>query len=157
MREDMGEDGNKVKILDENLKKKEEELATLKKNSANREEKFKQLINHDRNNVKILNEKLKKKEEEVRVLSVDLKRKDEDFENLRKKYSKLETDFFGPIDTTVDLSTDDKNAFNDCVEFINLNATTRSNISLNNRAIDKKIRTIKNLENTSKNLFKKCE
>lgn len=113
-------------------------------------------------------EKLKKKYEEA---IEKLNKKENQIENLEKKYEEavekgnessrkleqIETMFFGPIDTSVDLSRDEKQALERCCEFIRLNSSFRSNQRTRMKAITMKIKSIKSIEASAQKLYRKCK
>lgn len=65
----------------------------------------------------------------------------------------ITTTFFGPIEVAADLTKEERETLDDCVEFIKLNSSVHANIGVRNKAIQKKIGSINSLLGRSKNLY----
>lgn len=80
-----------------------------------------------------------------------------DQKKITNELQQITNTFFGPIEITADLTQDEKQTLNDCIEFINLNSSVRSNISARNKGIQMKIKAINRLLATRENAYKTCE
>lgn len=80
-----------------------------------------------------------------------------DQKKISNELQQITNTFFGPIEITTNLTQDEKLTLNDCIEFISLNSTVRSNISARNKGIQMKIKAINRLLATRENAYKTCE
>lgn len=61
------------------------------------------------------------------------------------------------MEVTSDLTKEEKETLNKCVEFINLNSTLHANVGAMNKAIQKKITTINSLMDAREKLYGTCK
>lgn len=149
-----------IKLMREQLKEKENTIEGLKKKYEHCEHDFLEQTG-----------KCKQIMEENAKLEIVYKEREKTIQNLQKKFEKsieensklsselqeIKNTYFGPTDTTVNLTEAEKKTLQECVDFISINSLVPAKITLRNRGIEKKLRSINSIETESKNLYAKCE
>lgn len=139
-----------IQSMCEQLKSKENAINDLEKMHKGYEIATKhKLVEQNQTNLGTLDEKEK--------LQKNYEKSIDQNSNLSRELQEIKTTFFGPTVTTADLSDAEKSTIKKCVEFINFHSTFPSTVTLRNKAIGKKIRSINTIETASKSVYQKCE